>query len=283
MDVDDRHAETIDEVAGEDLHVPGEHDEIDVSAELLHQLALGLGLLPSRPAGERTAAPAPRHRHGVLVVGDDGGDLHRELAAAPAPEQIQEAVVVAADHQGDPLEGISRPQPPPHAEALGDRRGEDLLELSWIAAADEAHAHEEATTRRIGRVLIERDDVRAARVEEPRDRGDDAGLVGARDQQARGWLAAVTCASLPYDRRSTGFRAPAHAGGHDGPFAGPRAGRAGYLFCQLAARLARKALMPSLPSADWKAVEKPAISAAMPASRSPWFETVLICLTAIGA
>ena len=77
---------------------------------------------------------------GVIgVVGDDRDHLGAELAAAPAPEQVGEAVVFARDHDRDPLalarlgEAVvhleAAPRPPPRsaaaellALALGDRR-----------------------------------------------------------------------------------------------------------------------------------------------------------------
>ena len=61
--------------------------------------------------------------------------------------------------------------------------------------------------------------------------------------------------------------------------------RAGRASCPLncAARLPRKAAMPSLASSLAKALAKPCFSASMPASRSPLAETRLICSTASGA
>ncbi len=41
--------------------------------------------------------------------------------------------------------------------------------------------------------------------------------------------------------------------------------------------------MPSLASSDWNAAAKPAISAAMPSSRSPLLLTSLMVFSAIGA
>ena len=62
-------------------------------------------------------------------------------------------------------------------------------------------------------------------------------------------------------------------------------GRAGlfYLPLHFGLRLPRKAPIPSLASSLWKAVAKPCFSASIPSSRSPLWETSLICSPASGA
>ena len=45
MDVDHRDRQLVEKVAGQDLHVPREHDEVAVAAQQLEQLVLRLRLV----------------------------------------------------------------------------------------------------------------------------------------------------------------------------------------------------------------------------------------------
>ena len=64
-------------------------------------------------------------------------DVGVELAAAPAPEQVEQAVVVARDEQRDALALVRVREAPVHRERLGDALGEGALELvaALVAAA----------------------------------------------------------------------------------------------------------------------------------------------------
>ena len=42
-----------------------------------------------------------------LVVGDHADDVHVELAAAVAPQQVEQAVILARGHQRDPLAAVA--------------------------------------------------------------------------------------------------------------------------------------------------------------------------------
>jgi hypothetical protein len=59
MDVDRRHPHALQEVAAEDLHVPGQHQQVGLARQQLQHRRLGLGLT------------ALGHRH--VVVGNAGG------------------------------------------------------------------------------------------------------------------------------------------------------------------------------------------------------------------
>ena len=50
------------------------------------------------------------------MVRDDGDDLHAELAAAPAPDQLEQAVLLARREEHDALALARRRQPPAHLE-----------------------------------------------------------------------------------------------------------------------------------------------------------------------
>ena len=93
-----------EEVGREDLHVAGEDEQVDLAAEQLqHPL---LRRLPARRL-DRHVVEGEAQRGDLVgvvgVVGDDGDDLGAQLAAAPAPEQVGEAVVFARDHDRHPL------------------------------------------------------------------------------------------------------------------------------------------------------------------------------------
>ena len=121
----------------------------------------------------------------VGVVGDDGDDLGAELAAAPAPEQVGEAVVFARDHDRDPLALARLGEAVVHLEARRDLLARSAVELSRSPLGNrvEDHPHEEAPL--VAGVLVGVDDVEAGLGEEAADRGDQPRPVGAGKQQAR--------------------------------------------------------------------------------------------------
>ena len=121
----------------------------------------------------------------IGVVGDDADDLGAELAAAPAPEQVGEAVVLARDHDRDPLALARLGEAVLHLEAGGDLPLEALVEvgLPLVRNGVEDHPHEEAAL--VAGVLVGVDDVEPGLGEEATDRGDQPRPVGAGEQQAR--------------------------------------------------------------------------------------------------
>jgi hypothetical protein len=193
VDVDQRHAEPLEEVAGEDLHVARQHDHVDIACEQLEQPGLGFGLAVRRH-GDVLEGDAER-AHVILevgVVGGDQGQVGVEGAATPAPEQVEHAVLVAGDQDRHPLALIRVRHAPPHVKGFGDVQPEGLLELATgqvHLGGRELHPHEEAAVLRVGGVLVRADDVGSMAKEKARDRGDDPRAVGAGDQQAGGPLA----------------------------------------------------------------------------------------------
>src|SRR5882762_9368599 len=91
------------EVSGEHLHVPRQHDEINsVRAEEFELAAFGLRLVlfPHWNHMERDAIeirPAAR----VFVVADHQRNFASELAAALSIEQVHQAMVVARNEKCD--------------------------------------------------------------------------------------------------------------------------------------------------------------------------------------
>jgi len=123
----------------------------------------------------------------VGVVGDHDADVGvLELPAPDAPEQVEQAVVLAGDHQRDALRGRGRMQPPAELQRTGHlagERGAQRVQARLKLLEAEDHAQEEAPGLGIRGVLVGLDDVRALLKEEARDGGDDARAVGAHDDE----------------------------------------------------------------------------------------------------
>ena len=186
MDVDRRGAQPPEELGGEDLHVAGEDEEVDL-AHRLQRPALRL-VLRIRVDGDVLEGEAELlDLLGVLgMVGDDRRDVGAELAAAPAPEQVREAVVFTRDHDRHPLALTRLGEAVLHLEARGDLLLEAAVELVSLLLGWglEDHPHEEPAL--VARVLVGVDDVEAGIGEEAADRGDQPGAVRAGEQQAGG-------------------------------------------------------------------------------------------------
>ena len=130
----------LEELGGEDLHVAGEDEQVDA-----RRAAPAARPRPPRAAGlDRDVVEGEAERGDLLgvvgVVGDDGDDVGAELAAAPAPEQVGEAVVLARDHDRQPLAlGPTRRSGDPSRAA---RRPplEAVAQLLALAAGDASKA-----------------------------------------------------------------------------------------------------------------------------------------------
>jgi hypothetical protein len=184
VDVDDRDGKLPEQLTGQDLHVAGEHDGVAATTDQLQQLAfrlwLGLGRHGYVVEVDPEGLDVPS---GVGVVGHDALDRGVELAPPGSPQQVEEAMIESGHHDHEPF-GLTRIlDPPVHVE-----RPVDLLEAvaQLVEAAPlggELHAQEELAATRVRGVLIGVDDVGARLVEVARDRGDDPGPVGARDEE----------------------------------------------------------------------------------------------------
>jgi hypothetical protein len=129
MDVDDRHPHPLQEIAAEDLHVACQHEQLGIAAQELEHLRLG----PS-PAARLDRHVVEGHAGRdrllleVVMVGDHRHDLHVELAAAPAPQQLLQAMVMARDQDREAPALTPPADLPSHVESLGELRLEFLLE-----------------------------------------------------------------------------------------------------------------------------------------------------------
>ena len=113
MDVDDPVRPRVGERRREDLHVAGQHDEVDavlVEQGRLHLCLLGrLGVRGHGQVEELDAEP--RGDVGVVgVVADDEGDVDGQLAGAPAGEEVVQAVRLLRREERDPGRLVGEPQ-----------------------------------------------------------------------------------------------------------------------------------------------------------------------------
>src|SRR5580765_1899354 len=155
MDVDHGYADLLEEFGRENLHVSREDDEIDLAGEELDhaRLCLCLGsrrdwdvVIGDTEAGDIDGA--------VGMVREDGDNVCIELATAPAPEEVQEAMVVTRGEQRYALPFARVCKTPSHSERTADPLGEGLFErLPTIGQSLEPklHPHEEGPALGIGR------------------------------------------------------------------------------------------------------------------------------------
>jgi hypothetical protein len=118
------------------------------------------------------------------VVAHDQGQRRLELTGAMAPQQVLQAVVELRNEERYPRHVIAEAQLPRHPEPLGDgpeRRG-DLCARKAERGEVPFDALQEDPLLEV-RVLVGVDDVAVVAVDEVGHRGDEALLIGARQQQ----------------------------------------------------------------------------------------------------
>ena len=179
------------EVLGEDLHVAGEHDQIDPLALEQRDLALllrGLRLLVDREDVERDTE-LRRDAGEVRMVRDHERDLAGQLAEPVADQQIVQAVLELRDEDRDALRAVRVGDAPAHLVAAAlDReqrlelvaRDVELGEIELDALAEDPLLLVE--------VLLRLEDVRAVIRQQLRHRRDQSLAVGTAQQGAsRSW------------------------------------------------------------------------------------------------
>jgi hypothetical protein len=184
VNVDDGVLEGVAEFVSDDLHVPGQDDEVD--ADGLHQFNLPVLLIALRILGNLEDLVADiellGHWAQIFVVGDDEGDLARKLARLVPEQKFPYCVVVFRYHYADfllgcaPVDGVCHAEPRAHflyPVAQGRLVG---VERSVI----EHNALEEVLRFDI-RMLFGVQYVAAVAVEQLTERGDDSFAVGADD------------------------------------------------------------------------------------------------------
>jgi len=122
------------------------------------------------------------------VVGDDGRDVHRELPALPAEQQVVQAVAVLAHHQQQARPPRQRVEAQVHVELRAHVREQRVQRgrVGQVRRRLEVHAHEEQAGGVVAfevAELLRVDDVAAGLVEQAGDGVDDALRVAARQGQ----------------------------------------------------------------------------------------------------
>src|ERR1700733_4882495 len=123
MDVDAPPPQFGGEAVRQNLHVAGENDEIGFG-RLNHlprlSFLLHLGLLGDWQVVKGNVAEVDVGVGLARIVGDDRHWIHGEFAAAPAIEEVDQAVVETRNHEHDALQLIDRAHRPSHRETGGD-------------------------------------------------------------------------------------------------------------------------------------------------------------------
>jgi hypothetical protein len=174
-----------DDLRRQDLHVAGEHDQLDVGLierreerPLLGCLVVGIdGKVQERHAevlGDLAV---------VLVVRDDDGDVGREFAEADPCQEVEEAVPLLRHEQRNPRPLSRLDDLPRHAQRLGERRELDAESLVvGVVGERELDALQEQAVPVVG-VLVGVGDVAPTFVDEAGGRGHQTGAVGAGEEE----------------------------------------------------------------------------------------------------
>ena len=145
---------------------------------------LHLGLLGDRQVVKGDVAEFDVGVGLARIIGDDRHRVHRQLAAAPAVKEIDEAMVETGDHERDPLALVGRAHRPGHRKSGGDRLEPfvQALDVRVRPGGVEHHPHEEVAGLRVVE-LLGVENVEAAVEQRGRDFGDYSGPVGARQRK----------------------------------------------------------------------------------------------------
>ncbi len=184
VDVDDLAGQPGAQVVAEHLHVPGQHHDVDrcsstSSSSLLLLLPLGLG--GDGQVRERDAVSLGDGA-AVLVVGDHERDLDGQLADVEAVEQVDEAVILARDHDQRPAPLTLRAQPDDRIEDPSAREHRVAHRLNRLLGRLEPGAHGEQAGVLVGELRL-LEDVGADLQECAGDGVDDPGSVQAAQGQ----------------------------------------------------------------------------------------------------
>ena len=190
MDVDRRPPTRVEEVAREDLHVAREHDAGRRRRRAARASAASASAIPPSATGTcSNGRPKERDVAATSAWLETTSATSRiELAAARAPEQVEQAVIVADTRIAMFLRSAPyeiRQSIPNGSRHLALERELELRPQVGAPVEEELHPHQERPVHGIGRVLRRVRDVRPARKQPARHGRDDPGLVGADDHEPR--------------------------------------------------------------------------------------------------
>ncbi len=182
VDIDAASRELGREIVGQDLHVAGKDDEIDLPR--FNDLPDCIFLL--RPGFRRDRQMVEGNTGQVMMpigflrmIGNHAGDVDRKFTDPPAVQEVGEAVIEARDQHQHALALGARANLPLHAVAVGDRTERPAKGFD-LAAIDEIEPDTGKKQVRLDVIVLVRFlDVAAAFEQSACDRGDDAGAVGA--------------------------------------------------------------------------------------------------------
>lgn len=150
VDVDDAAGHGLAELGGQNLHVAGENNQVNVVLRSqLEDLAflLGLGGCGHGEVVEGDVVGCGEGRK-VGVVGDDQGDLNAELTGGLAEEKVVQTVADLGDHQQDARLLVGRVDLVIQSEGVGSglESSAQLLKLREVGGSIRCKlgAHEEA-------------------------------------------------------------------------------------------------------------------------------------------
>jgi uncharacterized protein len=186
VNVDDAVSKWFHQGSGEHLHVASQDHQIDL---VLFKAVENLGLLLRfvlGGEGEMLEGAAKTCGEGlkVLVVAHHQGDIGSKFAFSLTKQDIVEAVIVLGYEDGHPVALVFRAEFPSHPESVGDF-ADALLQGDAVGpkiGEVETNALEENVFDGVG-VLVAVENVGPVSVENLGQRGDDAPLVGAADQE----------------------------------------------------------------------------------------------------
>ena len=179
MNVDDAALHGAADLVGEDLHVAGQDDELNVfGGDEVEELALRLGLRILRD-GDIEEGDAVELRDGrqVRVIADDRDHVNGQALGLLAVQEVGEAVALAGDHDDGAQLTAQVVDAVGGGEFLGDA-GEALVDRGATLRGVHLDAHKEGA--RVGVAeLLGLDDVAAGLADHTRDGVHDAGAVRA--------------------------------------------------------------------------------------------------------
>ncbi len=187
VDVDHAFRHGFDEVRRQDLHVTGEHDQVDVLLAQQGELA-GFGLHFRCASDRNVLEPNTETARDVLevrVVADDDRNVHGPLSGLPAGEEVIQAMAVLRDEDRQTQAPACMLQPPTHVVWPGHFGGEvplEKLDGVWVGRRRPLDPHEEHAALGV-HVLVQVHDVAVGLADEGGHRGDQAFAVGAVDEQ----------------------------------------------------------------------------------------------------
>ena len=187
VNVDDRNPDLGQKVPGKNLHVTGQHYEVDVAPQQLKDLLLSPGLIRTllRWHVEEGDTEGAHVLGRVRVVGNHHGNADRQLTTTTTPQQIQQAVVLFRSQDRHALGNRLITQFPVQPERAQSRV--DILAKSGHCNSEarlvEDHSLEKLPTASFICVLVEGDNIAPVASKHAGNSGNDSSGVWTVNRQ----------------------------------------------------------------------------------------------------